>query len=404
MFNSGYIYVITNESWGDFKKIGVASNVKKRLGSYSTSLPFPVELKLTSDYLIDKFFYEKLTHFFLTNFRYKSNREFFNCSLNDIKIVIEIINNINKEYSNDGLLLDLMKNNESSYYKNRFLSSSKYTFNINNYIKFMDDFFVFVNKTNIYKIIILQTNKFLEGYELINKKNNKCDGYEIFSNYFVLSYEDTFLYNLDSLYYFNNVYWIQDDNNFTYLRKFIKTHFYDKIKKICFNDDIHLLHDDDHLNKIIPHILNKIKDDDIVFDSNPSYFCYLDKVLNLKTNTIIDANPKFYIKTTCGYNYEVEKNNEVVAVKDDFLNWFNSTLKYCKNRVKPIKIKDIYKEHFTHSIYFNNLSKKQQNDLTEKEFIQTIKNNIFLKKFLKDDVEFNGERFRCKVFVNHVFI
>jgi P4 family phage/plasmid primase-like protien len=515
------------------------------------------------------------------------------------------------------------------------------------------------NESILYKIACKDNPFLFYGYfpNYFLKHNNEFHNF-IFndgsiSNYFLSIYDNLFLFHHSSLYYFNNIYWVQDSNRYSFLHNFIEKEFKDHLKS--YSKSIFINNEEQHnqvkkLNKmieslgfqsirknIIENILNKITNNDIVFDKNPYHFCFLNKLFDLQTDSFIVSEPHYYIKTTCKINYEDSYNSKNIDVlnnlisqifpdeevktfylknlstglfgqsienifictgvgangksfmhslmlyflgnygykaqssilsesikgganpqifnlnnkrfvlvqepennvklkgccikeltgddvinsrdlytsqcevnmkislfleankipmidnidggikrrlriipfnsqflnKDDYENrdfndknlfladasckstdfkmtysqalfeilrlhfkllipdkfiisnppqqcihettdflessdtffqWFSDTFKHTTERVKPIKIKDIYKEHFTQSIYFNNLSKKQQNDLTEKEFIQTIKNNIFLKKFLKDDVEFNGERFRCKVFVNHFFI
>lgn len=162
MFKNGFVYVISNEYWRDLKKIGMASNLKKRLSQYITSVPTPIILNFKSDELIDAYFYEQLAHFLLSHFRFSKRREFFNASLDDIEIVINIINSLNSKFFNNELLLDFIQTHEPSYYKKNLISSSTspYTFNIFNYINVIPNiFFYYGSKGNIL-ISKIQLNNF----------------------------------------------------------------------------------------------------------------------------------------------------------------------------------------------------------------------------------------------------
>lgn len=170
MFKNGFVYVISNEYWRDLKKIGMASNLKKRLSQYITSVPTPIILNFKSDELIDAYFYEQLAHFLLSHFRFSKRREFFNASLDDIEIVINIINTLNSKFFNNELLLDFIQTHEPSYYKKNLISSSTspYTFNIFNYINVIPNiFFYYGSKGNI-----LISKIQLDNFKLIT--NNVC--------------------------------------------------------------------------------------------------------------------------------------------------------------------------------------------------------------------------------------
>ncbi len=98
----------------------------------------------------------------------------------------------------------------------------------------------------------------------------------------------------------------------------------------------------------------------------------------------------------------IDDTNDYLKGSDPFYQWFIENFTYTKERVKPIKIKDIYKNYFLVSSYYSNLSKRDKNNYTEKEFIQIIKNNVFIGPYLKDRYDFNGEHYDCKIIINHI--
>ena len=93
----GYLYVLYNpiyEKYGEIYKIGQASNIRDRLGSYSTYYPEQSEIKYSIKHLYYKEI-EKIVHLTLKEYRMASNREFFKCNLELIKDAIDKV----KDYS-----------------------------------------------------------------------------------------------------------------------------------------------------------------------------------------------------------------------------------------------------------------------------------------------------------------
>jgi phage/plasmid-associated DNA primase len=55
---------------------------------------------------------------------------------------------------------------------------------------------------------------------------------------------------------------------------------------------------------LVKDIKNKLYRDDIIFDKNPYYFCFKNKLFDLSKNKFIKPKPEFYISMTAGYDYE----------------------------------------------------------------------------------------------------
>jgi len=70
----GYVYCITNDSWKDWVKVGMAINLRKRVASFSRSNPS--ECKVIDYHLTDKLnFYENLIHSHFNKFVRKKKRK-----------------------------------------------------------------------------------------------------------------------------------------------------------------------------------------------------------------------------------------------------------------------------------------------------------------------------------------
>ena len=66
------------------------------------------------------------------------------------------------------------------------------------------------------------------------------------------------------------------------------------------------------------------------------------------------------------------------------LNWFEDNYEKTNNNKDTIKLKIIY-ENFKSSDYFNNLNKLQKRQNNYKNFIEKLKSNMFLKKYVTED-------------------
>jgi len=77
------------------------------------------------------------------------------------------------------------------------------------------------------------------------------------------------------------------------------------------------------------------------------------------------------------------RNKEYLASSDELLNWFDSKYEKTKNKKDIIKLKDIYEEYKSGD-YFNNLNKLQKRTDNYKNFIEKIRTNMFLKKYITE--------------------
>ena len=165
----------------------------------------------------------------------------------------------------------------------------------------------------------------------------------LFAEYFESSFGDLFIFNNGSLYYFNGVYWKEDDKNKTYLHLFVNTEFYNLLIKYVSvnlnrvsNDITKTDNEKEDINKkiqlllkninyikenkrrkaIIDDIIIYVTNNEIVFNENPFLFAFENKIFNLNEKKWIKPNPSDYISLTVGYKYIDENNNE----KKKFLN------------------------------------------------------------------------------------
>ena len=84
----GYLYCIYNKMYDiygtNIYKLGNMKN-KNRMNSYVTPYIDPIEIKFLSNKILDKSIGEKILFDILKEFRFRPNREFFQCDLSIIK-------------------------------------------------------------------------------------------------------------------------------------------------------------------------------------------------------------------------------------------------------------------------------------------------------------------------------
>ena len=80
----------------------------------------------------------------------------------------------------------------------------------------------------------------------------------------------------------------------------------------------------------------------------------------------------------------INRNKSYLASSDELFNWFEDNYDKTDNKDDTIKLKPIY-ENFKCSEYFNNLNKKEKRENNYKTFVEKLKNNMFLKKFVKEN-------------------
>jgi P4 family phage/plasmid primase-like protien len=164
----------------------------------------------------------------------------------------------------------------------------------------------------------------------------------VLSEEFKRVYNSKWLFSKNKLYFFRNHVWIEDNQNDTNLHNFLDTEFYiflqkysiqsrnellESLKnatgdeKVIIHNKMNKLNDfDKNLKKfrqycfrkmLISDIKNKICDDSIEFDNHPLLFCFNNCVYNLKTREFKKTAPyDLYLKTTCGYDYNFEYDND----------------------------------------------------------------------------------------------
>ncbi len=119
--HKGKIYLLSNPSWSNLKKIGVAKNINDRIKNMQTALPDDIRILYESEELIDKFFYEYYISKLLYKFRYRTDREFYDIEIEYFIKIIETINVINKLYDCEEKLKEFIKNFDNKYYQKRFI-------------------------------------------------------------------------------------------------------------------------------------------------------------------------------------------------------------------------------------------------------------------------------------------
>lgn len=188
---------------------------------------------------------------------------------------------------------------------------------------------------NEHYLEILDNNLIFNLYEETFTSGNLAE-------YFCMLYNNIFVYNKNTLYYYNGYYWREDDKRKSKLHNFIDIDYYKHLIKCSSKkmsemlDKISLVSDmtiEDNIvlrnkidteikkigefikqlsnlrrckirNELVEDICHKLTKNDIEFDSNPSLYAFNNKIMDLKKNEFIKAEHIQYIKTTCRYNYE----------------------------------------------------------------------------------------------------
>lgn len=101
--NSGYIYILINDSFKDMIKIGCTGlSPTKRAKQLSSSTGVPTPYKVAYEIYVDNYTeFEKQLHDELADFRVASNREFFRYPIYKAIELIQELNKKNRYNSND---------------------------------------------------------------------------------------------------------------------------------------------------------------------------------------------------------------------------------------------------------------------------------------------------------------
>ena len=192
--------------------------------------------------------------------------------------------------------------------------------------------------------------KFKELKRAYKMKRNdliKCDfNTGLIADYFIGLYNNEFIFTNKRLYFWNSVYWKEDDDSFSYINRFIDKVFVNELTQYylikfkewsdyCNNNEVtkeesqlmngllqkfisnvnNKLRNHHFRSSYIKEICNKVSRPNVVFDLNPTLFIFEDAVIDLNTGRKINPNPDDLMRLTCGYNYEAED-----PVKVKFLN------------------------------------------------------------------------------------
>jgi phage/plasmid-associated DNA primase len=164
----------------------------------------------------------------------------------------------------------------------------------------------------------------------------------LIADYFIGIYNNEFLFTNKRLYYWNGIYWKEDDDSFSYMNKFIDKTFVNeltqyyliKFKEWCDyrnNNDVskeesgimdkklqnfisnvnNKLRNHHFRSSYIKEICNKVSRPNVVFDLNPTLFVFENAVVDLNTGKQVLPNPDDLMKLSCGYNYEAEDTEKV---------------------------------------------------------------------------------------------
>lgn len=102
----------------------------------------------------------------------------------------------------------------------------------------------------------------------------------------------------------------------------------DLIKKIQgFVKNVQTLRKLKTRKEFVEDIIIRIHNSNLEFDANPYLFAFENKIYNLRTNSFIKPEPKQWIHTTCGYNYDDHySTHNVETMKNLFISIFPDIL------------------------------------------------------------------------------
>jgi len=116
----GILYALNHFSWFQYKKMGrTKQTIQKRISNMKTSLLGEIDIIYTTNELIDCYFYEYLMKQILKNYRIKPNKEMFDICEDDIIMVFDFINELNKIFDTEEKLNWYIQNQYPEYLKKR---------------------------------------------------------------------------------------------------------------------------------------------------------------------------------------------------------------------------------------------------------------------------------------------
>jgi hypothetical protein len=117
---SGILYGMKHQSWFEYKKMGRTSQIlKKRISNMQTSLLGNIDVIYTTNDLTDSYFYEYLLKQILKDYRIKPNKEMFNVDDEDIVIIFNFFNELNKKFDTEEKLNWYIQTYYPEYLKKR---------------------------------------------------------------------------------------------------------------------------------------------------------------------------------------------------------------------------------------------------------------------------------------------
>ena len=153
------------------------------------------------------------------------------------------------------------------------------------------------------------------------------------SQYFATLYANKFIYYDGILYYYNGIYW-EKHKKHAILHNFIDCRFYkhmvgycsrvlaiqnkllevadeEKTKMVeviiqrikCLLSEVQSLRVQKQRQHLIDDILNKITNENILWDDHPYLFVFNNKIFDLQQNKFIESTYDLYCSTTCGFDY-----------------------------------------------------------------------------------------------------
>ena len=116
--NLGILYALSNEHWDTKLKCGLTRrDLKKRISNLQTSLFYDCKIITFTDTLMNCRIYEFLLKKILSNYKIRTDREFFDIEPDEIKEIYESFNNINKILDTEEKLNEYIWNNHNEYFK-----------------------------------------------------------------------------------------------------------------------------------------------------------------------------------------------------------------------------------------------------------------------------------------------
>jgi phage/plasmid-associated DNA primase len=163
------------------------------------------------------------------------------------------------------------------------------------------------------------------------------------ADYFKILYGDEFIYCNDTLYYYNNVYWMKDDNKKSIIHNFIDKTYFEVLFKKYQDYELKNIKNENMRNQLdkirnnilnirnikkrkeyIEDICNKLTNNNIKFDEIPYLFSFNNKLYDTKLMKFIKPEPSYFISMTTGYDYNMNYDKKKI---DDLQQLINTILK-----------------------------------------------------------------------------